>query len=353
MPAFPHLNEKTTTSILGLLGPEAFSRMDETEDELFYARDRFVSHLDSRALATVESLIGTLIVEEKPVVLDLMAGWDSHIPKSLHPIQVVGLGLNPNELKDNKALTQSVLHDLNQDPRLPFPDSSFDAVINTVSVDYMTQPVRVFEEVGRVLRPGGLFLVIFSNRMFPQKAVKVWRQSSEPERIMLVEDFFESSGIFEDPAVFISKGKPRPGEDKYASLGIPSDPIYAVYAEKRGGLPNRKPRPSLNLLQKENTDMKDLMEREKMVKETLQCPHCGETMKKWAVPQGPFTEWDNEFMYICFNDACPYLVRGWEVMEKQGNRGISYRCMYHPEKDVCMPVPVPSLGALKESIVQG
>jgi SAM-dependent methyltransferase len=335
------------------LGPEAFSRVDEGDDGLFYSRDRFVSHLDSQALETVESLIGTLIVEDNPVVLDLMAGWDSHIPETLHPDQVIGLGLNPNELKDNKALTRYVLQDLNQDPRLPFSDSMFDAVMNTVSVDYLTQPVRVFQEVGRVLKPGGLFLVIFSNRMFPQKAVKIWRQSSETERIMLVEDFFKCSGSFENPAVFISKGKPRPQGDKYASLGIPSDPVYAVYAERKGGDSNRKPRPSLNIIQKENTDMKDLLAREKMVKATLNCPHCGETMKKWAVPQGPFTEWDNEFMYICFNDACPYLVRGWEVMEKQGNRGISYRCMYHPEKDVCLPVPVPSLGALRESIVEG
>ncbi len=88
------------------------------------------------------------------------------------------------------------------------------------------------------------------------------------------------------------------------------------------------------------------------VKETLCCPYCGERMKKWAVPQGPFTEWDNEFMYICFNDACPYMVRGWKTMEKQGLKGISYRCMYYPEKEVCMPVPIMYLGALKESIVE-
>ena len=349
----PIFQEKTPYSLLDFLSPDAFSRLDESDDTSFYGRDRFVSHLDSQALAAVESLMGTLIIEENPVILDLMAGWDSHIPKTLHPNRIIGLGLNSNELRENQALDESVLHDLNKDPRLPFPDSCFDVVINTVSVDYMTQPVRIFEEVSRVLKPGGLFLVIFSNRMFPQKAVKIWRQSSEPERIMLVEDFFKCSGGFEDPTIFISKGNPRPKEDRYAPLGIPSDPIYAVYADKKGGTSNRNPRPPLSLVQKENSDMKDLLEREKAVKETLQCPHCGERMKKWVVPQGPFTEWDNEFMYICFNDACPYLVRGWQVMEKQGNRGISYRCMYHPEKEVCMPVPVPSLGALRESIVEG
>ena len=93
-------------------------------------------------------------------------------------------------------------------------------------------------------------------------------------------------------------------------------------------------------------------EKIKAIKTTGECPYCGEKMKKWAVPQGPFTEWDNEFMYICFNDGCPYLNRGWEVMAGQGNRGISYRCMYYPEKEVCLPVPIFSLQALRESIVE-
>ena len=76
-------------------------------------------------------------------------------------------------------------------------------------------------------------------------------------------------------------------------------------------------------------------------------------MKKWVVPENPFVQtWDNEFMYICFNDACPYFVRGWDFMYEEGNRGMSYRLMYNPEKDRCMPVPVTSRGALKESIIE-
>ena len=62
------------------------------------------------------------------------------------------------------------MHDLNRTPTLPFEDESFDVVLNTVSVDYLTRPFEVFAEVGGVLRPGGLFLVTFSNRAFPQKA---------------------------------------------------------------------------------------------------------------------------------------------------------------------------------------
>ena len=128
-----------------LFAEGAFSRLDNRDDALFYETDRFVSHLDSLALTTVETLIGELIIEEHPRILDLMAGWDSHIPSTLNPSSVVGLGLNEHELKENRALTDIVIHDLNRNPGLPFPANAFDAVINTVSVDYMTGPVHVFQ----------------------------------------------------------------------------------------------------------------------------------------------------------------------------------------------------------------
>jgi len=333
------------------LDREDFSRLDEQDDEIFYRTDRFVSHLDKSALSTVEKIIGGLIVEDQPVVLDLMASWDSHVPEALHPKRLIGLGLNPNELAANKSLTGHVIHDLNKNPILPFAGDAFDAVINTVSVDYMTRPVEVFSEVARILKPGGLFLVIFSNRMFPRKAVKIWRESDEEERLLLVENYFRSADRFGTTAVLISKGKPRPQDDPYAHWGIPSDPIYAVYAEKTGANIPRKARPALHLDDPAGPDG-SLKELKMKIKDTLCCPYCGEKMKKWAVPDNPFVQtWDNDFMYICFNDVCPYYVRGWDVMQKAGNRGVSYRLMYHPGKDCCLPVPVPSPWALKESIV--
>ncbi|MFZ7111961.1 MAG: methyltransferase domain-containing protein [Desulfatiglandales bacterium] len=335
-----------------IFNEDAFSRLDASDDGAFYTRDRFVSHLDRLASSTVEKIIGTLVIEEDPVILDLMAGWDSHIPTVLHPSRTVGLGLNENELKANKALTEYVLHDINKEPLLPFTDGIFDIVINTVSVDYMTKPIQVFRDVGRILKPGGLFLVIFSNRMFPEKAVKVWRESSEEERVLLVEEFFSLAACFEHPSHFVSRGRPRPEDDKYASMNLPSDPVYALYAEKAGGYPSRRKRPAVHTVSAACADPVELAKRKKRIKSTLRCPHCGEKMLKWAVPENPFAcTWDNEFMYICFNDACPYYVRGWEFLASQGNAG-SYRLMYHPEKDICLPVPVPTPKALRESIVE-
>jgi SAM-dependent methyltransferase len=208
-------------------GPDAFSRDDETPDSEFYKKPRFVDHLDSLALSTVSDLYKRLIPKGAKV-LDLMTGPDSHLGPDVGP--VTGLGLNREELDANPALSSRVVHDLNADPKLPFGDNEFDAVINTVSVDYMTKPVEVFRDAARTLKPGGLCIVTFSNRMFPPKAVRVWKNTNEGERVDLVKKFFQLTGKFNVVGSFESKGKPRPADDKYYDLGIPSDPIYAVWA---------------------------------------------------------------------------------------------------------------------------
>jgi SAM-dependent methyltransferase len=330
---------------------DAFSRQDDGDDARFYEPDRFVSHLDGVALETVERLIGALVFEESPAILDLMASWDSHLPATMRPARTVGLGLNENELARNDRLTEYVVHDLNRDPDLPFGSAEFDAVLCTVSVDYLTRPAEVLEEAGRVLRPGGLLLVIFSNRYFPEKVVKIWRESSEPERISLVEDYVRAAGCFTEPQTWVSQGKPRPPEDRYAELGIPSDPIYAVFAEREGGSPQRSSRtpPDSTL---EPWDPDRLLHRRRKIAWTLTCPYCDSRLKKWAVPQTPFTRYDSEFMYICFDDRCPFLVRGWDTMSRQGVHGLSCRFMYDRIRDACLSVPVSNLRALRESIVE-
>lgn len=344
--------QRTSCSPYDRFSKEAFTRLDESDDSLFYARDRFVQHLDSVALSTVEWVLGRLIREDEPVILDLMAGWDSHIPATVRPAKVVGLGLNRNELSQNPALDDFVVHDLNQVPKLPFPDNFFDAVINTVSVDYMTKPFEVFGEVERILKPGGVFVVIFSNRMFVPKATRVWQECSESIRVDLVRQFFDHTEGFGPVTTFVSSGKPRPREDKYAHLGVPSDPIYVLYAEKEADELDRKLRPDLSQVDpKPVVSEEEMQKRMYAIKDTLCCPHCGEKMNKWAVPDDPFSTWMSEFMYICFNDTCSYFTGGWAAMNRQGNQG-SYRFVYDPERESCMPIPVLNLDALRDGIVE-
>ncbi len=209
---------------------DEFSRDDETPDDVFYGKPRIVDHLDSLALATVEDLYARLIPEGSRI-LDLMAGPDSHLKGELKPSAVIGLGLNQEELDANPALTKRIIHDLNATPQLPLADDQFEAVVNTVSVDYMTKPVEVFRDVARILKKEGVFIVVFSNRMFPPKAVKLWKHSTESERIELVKKYFCAADQFYLDGYFESKGHPRPEDDKYYSFGIPSDPIYAVWGK--------------------------------------------------------------------------------------------------------------------------
>lgn len=329
--------------------PSAFSRLDEEDDTRFYETDRLVPHIDSHASETIRRVIEALIVEPRPSVLDLMAGCDSHLSDGAAYERVVGLGLNRNELAANAALSLFTVQDINKVPLLPFGSASFDVVLNTVSVDYLTHPFEVFREVGRVLKPGGLFLVIFSNRMFHQKAVRIWREAGEEERLLIVEDYFEGSACFDKPRRFIYQGRPRPADDKYAQYGIPSDPVLAVFADKLGG-ESRRPCPEVTW--ERAPDEREVTARKVRTRTELGCPYCGAKLRRWQVPLTPFSEWDQEYLYVCFNDACPYVLRGWDTMARQGNVGASYRLAYTRERDAFSAIPIPSLRALKEGIVE-
>ena len=60
-----------------------------------------------------------------------------------------------HDLPDNAKLVESDL----QNPELPFEDNSVDVAIASAVVHEMIQPVRMFKEVCRVLKPGGKFYI--------------------------------------------------------------------------------------------------------------------------------------------------------------------------------------------------
>ena len=172
--------------------PEFFQREDESNDAEFYTMPRLVVHIDDGAIVAVGRLFQQLIPENAEV-LDLMSSWRTHWPEE-HPRQrIVGLGMNATEMADNPQLSEYLLKDINVDPSLPFEDGSFDAVVITVSVQYLTQPVIVFSEVSRILRPGGVFIVTFSNRCFPTKAVRAWLQRDDYGHAALVAGYLKAA----------------------------------------------------------------------------------------------------------------------------------------------------------------
>ncbi|MGE5153348.1 MAG: methyltransferase domain-containing protein [Bdellovibrio bacteriovorus] len=207
---------------------QPFRRRDPRPDPEFYREPRLVDHLDRVAIAQIQGLYGRLVPAGSRV-LDLMSSWHSHLPGPLAAGSVVGLGLNRAELEANPALGDRVVQDLNDEGRLPFPDGDFDAVVCTASVEYLVDPFAVFREVARVLRPGGVFVVTFSNRWFPPKAIAIWEGIHEFERPGLILEYFAESGAFRDLETWSLRGLPRPADDKYADQLAQSDPLYGVW----------------------------------------------------------------------------------------------------------------------------
>ena len=196
--------------------PGFFARSDEDDDAVFYGPSRLVTHIDEGAIAAVGALYEELHIPAGDV-LDLMSSWVSHFVTT--PERLTVLGMNAQELAANPQAANWVVHDLNADPVLPFDDDSFDYATCCVSVDYLTRPVEVFRDVARVLRPGGLFVCTFSNRLFPTKAIRGWLYADSETHVRIVAEYFARSGAFADPVAQLR-----------TPLDHPGDPLYAVWA---------------------------------------------------------------------------------------------------------------------------
>ena len=198
-----------------------FRRIDESPDPAFYAAPRLVTHIDAGAIAAVTALYEELLPRTGPV-LDLMSSWRSHLPPG-RTGPVVGLGLNADEMADNPQLDEVVVHDVNAEPRLPFDDGAFAAVVCCVSVQYLVRPLDTFAEAARVLQADGPLVVTFSNRCFPTKAVAAWLAGDDEDHVRLVEGYARATPALGPPSS--RSHRPRWG-----------DPLHAVWARRAGQL---------------------------------------------------------------------------------------------------------------------
>jgi SAM-dependent methyltransferase len=199
--------------------PGFFDRADPSPDPAFYRPLRLVTHIDDGAIAAVGALYEELElgVAGEGAVLDLMSSWVSHFTRA--PRHLTVLGMNDDELAANPQAHVRVVHDLNAEPVLPFPDDAFDAAVCCVSVDYLVRPIEVFAEVARVVRVGGPFVCTFSNRCFPTKAIRGWLYSSDAEHGEIVAEYFRRAGGFGEPVI-----------ERRTPDGRFGDPLWAVWA---------------------------------------------------------------------------------------------------------------------------
>jgi SAM-dependent methyltransferase len=172
----------------------AFERLDEGADEEFYEPARLVYHIDEHAVAALTEFYRTTLPTGSRV-LDLMSSWVSHLPPEIEYGEVIGHGMNEEELSANPRLTRHFTQNLNANPTLPLADDSLDAATICVSIQYLRHPVAVLTELHRALRPGAPLVISFSNRCFWTKAVAVWRALGDGGHASLVQRYLGAAGF--------------------------------------------------------------------------------------------------------------------------------------------------------------
>jgi hypothetical protein len=176
------------------LPSDAFTKLDDEDDEIFYEPPRLVCHIDDGAIAALTGFYRS-VLPPGGVLLDLMSSWVSHLPAEIGYREVLGHGMNAAELAANPRLSRWFIQNLNRETSLPVGTASVDAVMICVSVQYLQQPVAVLREVARVLRTGGSLVISFSNRCFWTKAVAIWRALDDEGHAHLVERYLRDAGF--------------------------------------------------------------------------------------------------------------------------------------------------------------
>ena len=228
----------------GWSGPESwpykssdFSRLDENDDALKYAAPNFGHHIDAPARAALSATYAVFFDSANPrriggselranlELLDLASSWTSHYPPLPNTTRVTVHGLNAFELGANVIAHRRDVLNLNLHPALPYADGSFNFVTMAASVGYLTRPREVFAEMNRVLKPGGVAIVSFTNRVFDEKATSLWLNNMDEEVALssIVRNYFYFGPVAGWQNVTSADVSPHPTE---------GDPMWIVTAVK-------------------------------------------------------------------------------------------------------------------------
>lgn len=205
------------------LHPAAFTRANSEPDRDFFARRSESTLMDAGARTAVTALYQTTL-PASGVILDLMAGELSHLPEESAHETVIGLDVNEAGLVRNKALSQRIVQDINETSHIDLPDASLDAACLCDGFAYLTDPLGVFQEIHRLLRPGAPFIVTFSDNFIPQKAVALWQALDPADRARLVSLMLDRAGFGD-----LDTGEVVPPED----LTAWNDTVHAVIGRRK------------------------------------------------------------------------------------------------------------------------
>jgi SAM-dependent methyltransferase len=284
----------------------------------------------------------SLLPDGKAHILELLAGSVDVLPRRGEPYVVTGVGRWPDELSENEGLSHRILADLNAEPELPFRSDCFDGAVLFFGVETLRTPEKVFEEVARVLKLGAVFLVVYSPIADGAYAHPRWKVMDDQERLSAVVSYFEQTKAFGPVTAYGTKKRIRSDASKKQYPVKDKAPVWIAYAKNRSD-------------ESRALDLMGRLERDEEDVDPLRCPYCGDRLKKYEVPHSVYEIdywYEADYLYICFNDSCPYFKRGWEWMWSQMRRNVSYRHMYNPTTGKSGPIPVPTYYALRDGIVE-
>ena len=201
-------------------------KIDESNDEDFYSSPKFVYHLDANFRTYLSSVYKNEIKDNSTVV-DLMSSWDSYLPLEGKYKQVIGHGLNKDELEKNKILDSFWNQNFNLNQKIPLDSSSIDYCLMVASFQYLQYPEALSRDIARILSDKGKIIISFSNRAFWHKAPNIWTSSTEEERLKYVRKVLISNG-FEEPRII------RKFNDTSFNFlpFLKNDPFYCLIAIK-------------------------------------------------------------------------------------------------------------------------
>jgi len=160
-------------------------KLDESNDEEFYSDPKFVYHLDANFRQNLSDLYEREI-DNYSTVLDLMSSWDSYLPKEKKYKQVIGHGLNKQELEKNKIFDSFWIQNFNLNQEIPLDSGSVDYCLMVAAWQYLQYPENLTKEIARILSRNVKIIIAFSNRAFWHKAPNIWTSSTEEERVKYV-----------------------------------------------------------------------------------------------------------------------------------------------------------------------
>lgn len=138
-------------------------------------------------------------------VLELFSTYDSILPPRIELGPTVGIGWYGEEMKANAALDDYIEQDISTDPYLPIADNYFDFVVLPAMFQLLQRPKEMFQEINRVLKPGGIAFIGVKLAFWSflgAKQGRYYQETNYLEDVLAAGSFFHYAEGFSKPEAF-------------------------------------------------------------------------------------------------------------------------------------------------------